>query len=58
MFAGADDGVYRSTDGGQSFERLDSPMNELHVWKIAVDPVDPDIVFAGTGSLYSFETFS
>lgn len=23
-------------------------MNTLHVWKIAVDPVDPDIIFAGT----------
>jgi len=48
IFAGADDGIYKSSDGGQSFERLDSPMNALHVWKIAVDPVDPDIIFAGT----------
>jgi photosystem II stability/assembly factor-like uncharacterized protein len=48
VFAGADDGVYKSRDGGQSFERLDSPMNALHVWKIAIDPSDPDIIFAGT----------
>lgn len=48
VFAGADDGVYKSTDGGMSFERLDSPMNALHVWKIAFDPTDPNIVFAGT----------
>src|SRR6202051_3766661 len=27
VFAGADDGLYKSSDGGQSFERLDSPMN-------------------------------
>lgn len=48
VYAGADDGVYRSSDRGQSFERLDSPMNSLHVWKIAFDPVDPDVIFAGT----------
>ena len=26
IFAGADDGIYKSSDGGQSFGRLDSPM--------------------------------
>ncbi len=48
VLAGADDGVYRSHDGGQSFERLNSPMNTLHVWKVAFDPADPDTIFAGT----------
>src|ERR1700732_2159683 len=48
LFAGADDGIYKSRDGGQSFERLHSPMNATQVWKIAVDPTDPDIIFAGT----------
>lgn len=48
VFAGAEDGLYRSGDGGQSFERLDSPMNKIDVWKIAFDPTDPDTIFAGT----------
>ncbi len=48
LFAGTNDGIYKSVDGGQSFERLESPMNCLDVWKIAIDPVDPDIIFAGT----------
>jgi photosystem II stability/assembly factor-like uncharacterized protein len=48
LFAGADDGIYRSRDGGRSFERLDSPMNKMDVWKIAFDPTDPDTIFAGT----------
>ena len=48
IFAGADDGIYKSSDGGQSFARLPSPMDAMDVWKIAVDPTDPDIVFAGT----------
>jgi photosystem II stability/assembly factor-like uncharacterized protein len=48
LFAGADDGLYQSGDGGQSFEHLDTPMNKMDVWKIAFDPADPDTVFAGT----------
>jgi photosystem II stability/assembly factor-like uncharacterized protein len=48
LFAGADDGLYKSGDGGRSFERVDSPMNKMDVWKIAFDPSDPDTMFAGT----------
>ena len=48
VFAGADDGIYKSRDGGLSFERLQSPMNKMDVWKIAFDPADPDTIFAGT----------
>jgi photosystem II stability/assembly factor-like uncharacterized protein len=48
VFAGADDGLYRSEDGGQSFAHIDSPMNKMDVWKIAFDPSDPDTMFAGT----------
>jgi photosystem II stability/assembly factor-like uncharacterized protein len=48
VFAGAEDGIYKSVDGGQSFERLDSPMNKMDVWKIAFDPTNPDTMFAGT----------
>jgi len=48
VFAGADTGIYKSHDGGESFELLSSPMNGIDVWRVAVDPVDPDIIFAGT----------
>ena len=48
LLAGADDGVYQSEDGGEHFERLNSPMNTLHVWKVAYDPTDPNTIFAGT----------
>src|SRR5262249_56951149 len=48
VLAGADDGVYQSEDGGEHFERLDSPMNALHVWKVTYDPSDPNTIFAGT----------
>ena len=48
IFAGADDGIHKSTDGGRTFTRLDSPMNAMEVWKIAVDPSNPETIFAGT----------
>lgn len=48
VFAGADDGIHKSTDGGRNFEHLPSPMDAMQVWKIAFDPSDPDTIFAGT----------
>ena len=48
LFAGANDGIYKSTDGGQSFDRLPSAMNDMDVWRIAIDPSDPATIFAGT----------
>jgi photosystem II stability/assembly factor-like uncharacterized protein len=35
-------------DRGEHWERLDSPMNQLPVWALAIDPVDPNVIFAGT----------
>ena len=41
---GQQPGLYRSTDGAQSFERLsDRPLGS-----IAVDPRDPDVLYVGT----------
>ena len=48
VYAGVDDGVYRSEDLGESWAKLDSPMNGIAIWALEIDPVDPDIVFAGT----------
>jgi photosystem II stability/assembly factor-like uncharacterized protein len=48
VLAGAEDGLYKSRDGGESFARLDTAMNGSDVWRIAIDPVNPDIIFAGT----------
>src|SRR6266446_9088093 len=31
----------------ERWERLDSPMNEIPIWALAIDPVDPNIIFAG-----------
>jgi photosystem II stability/assembly factor-like uncharacterized protein len=54
LYCGADSGIYRSEDGGEHWERLDSPMNEIPIWALAIDPIEPDTIFAGTrpGALF------
>ncbi len=48
IYAAAADGIYRSRDRGISFEHLCFPLAAGRVWKVAIDPVEPDVVFAGT----------
>ncbi|ETX08075.1 MAG: hypothetical protein ETSY2_07580 [Candidatus Entotheonella gemina] len=48
IFAGAHDGIYRSGDGGVTFDAIDSPLSGKAIWSVAVDPVHPDTIFAGT----------
>ncbi len=48
VIAGTDDGLFCSKDSGKRFERIESPMNGKQVWRIAIDPVDPQTIFAGT----------
>src|SRR5579864_3827359 len=53
LVAGALDGVYRTADHGESWQRI-SPENhpELkQIESIAIDPVNPDIIYAGTWHL-------
>ena len=53
LVAGALDGIYRSRDGGNSWERI-SPLNHAEIKNIesvAIDPSNPDVVYAGTWHL-------
>ena len=50
VYAGSDRGLYRSDDAGDSWRLLDTALNGKFVWALAVDPVEPDVVFAGTGT--------
>jgi photosystem II stability/assembly factor-like uncharacterized protein len=48
VLAGADSGLYRSTDNGTHWERLNDPDQSLNIWSLAVNPASPDTIFAGT----------
>ena len=53
LVAGALDGVFRSRNGGETWERI-SPETSAeikNVESIAIDPTDPDIIYAGTWHL-------
>ena len=47
VFAGTNDGLFRSDDRGANFERVDSPLNDFDAWSLAIDPVEPSTMFAG-----------
>ena len=48
IFAGGDTGVFVSHDGGARWERLGVTGQLPTIWSLAVDPIDPDTLFAGT----------
>lgn len=48
IFAATRSGVYKSTDHGKRWEKLDVPSNKEEFWSIAIHPRDPHVLFAGT----------
>ena len=48
VYAGTQDGVYRSTDGGEHWTRLGFPERGAVVWSIAFHPTRPHVMYAGT----------
>lgn len=48
VYAGTQDGPYRSTDGGGRWERLGFPERGAVVWSLAFHPTRPDVMYAGT----------
>jgi photosystem II stability/assembly factor-like uncharacterized protein len=54
MYAGAvSGGVWKSTDAGASWVSLTDQMGNLAIGSLAMDPTNPDIIYAGTGEIYT-----
>jgi photosystem II stability/assembly factor-like uncharacterized protein len=47
VYAGTQHGLYRSTDRGEHWERLNVPDHGLPVWSLMFDPRDPRVLYAG-----------
>ncbi|NJL33856.1 MAG: hypothetical protein HC893_08345, partial [Chloroflexaceae bacterium] len=52
--ATATGGMWKSTDGGQSYTSLMDNVPELAIHAMAIDPTNSQIVYAGTGELGNF----
>jgi photosystem II stability/assembly factor-like uncharacterized protein len=48
VFVGTQDGPYRSTDRGATWERLGFPDRNMQVWSIQVHPARPRTIYCGT----------
>lgn len=48
----ANGGVWKTTDGGTSFQPLSDAWPMMSVTGLHVDPSDPNVVYAGTGDYY------
>ena len=51
VFAGTNDGVWRSTDRGATFRRTNFPDANKQVWCFMVDSRDPKRIFAGASPI-------
>ena len=45
----ASGGVFKSADGGNTWDPISDDLPVLTIGAIAVDPTDPDVIYAGTG---------
>jgi len=54
MYAAAGNGgLWKTTDGGTSWRPMTDQLSATAIGAVALDPVDPDIVYIGTGNLFN-----
>ena len=48
LYLGSEQGLFRSDDGADHWQRVESPLNGLQIWSILLLPHKPDVILAGT----------
>ena len=56
IYVGTQDGPYRSTDGGERWERLGFPERGAVIWSLTIHPTRPRILYAGTAPVALFRS--
>lgn len=56
VYVGAQDGPYRTTNGGDTWERLNFPDRDLVVWSIIFHPKNPQVLYLGTAPTAVFRS--
>lgn len=52
LSGGVSGGVFETTNGGASWQPLSDDAANINIGALAIDPVAPDTIYAGTGELY------
>src|SRR5580692_3840195 len=48
LYLGSEQGLYRSEDGADNWQRVDSPLDGLQIWSILLLPSTPEVILVGT----------
>jgi photosystem II stability/assembly factor-like uncharacterized protein len=56
LYLGCELGLFVSTDGAGNWSRVESPINGLQVWSIAMSPHDPNLMIVGACPSQLFRT--
>ncbi|MES2563707.1 MAG: hypothetical protein V4637_13405 [Pseudomonadota bacterium] len=56
MYAGTQDGPYRTTDAGEHWERAEFPFRNAAVYAITYHPTRPNVMYAGTAPVALFRS--
>src|ERR1700676_3666679 len=51
IFAGTQDGPYRSTDGGDHWHKLNFPEPNVMIWSLTLHPMRPTVMYAGSAPI-------
>ena len=56
IFAGIDDGIWRSTDKDLTFENTNVPRDGVGIWSFLLLEDNPDVIFAGGSPIEPFKS--